>query len=841
MRVLLCAPFALVLCPLFAQTVDFTRDVEPVFAKRCSACHGAGQQMAGLRLDEPQAALKGSKSGPVIVPGKSAESKLIKRVANKTMPPVGEPLTRDQVAVLSAWIDQGAKWPAQQTKTGNPKSSHWSFQPIAKPAIPAVRKRDWPRNAIDAFVLARLEAENIQPSPEANKNTLIRRLSLDLTGLPPTPVEVDQFVADNRPDAYERTVDRLLASPHYGEKWARHWLDQAHYADSDGYEKDQVRPYAWRYRNWVINALNADMPFDQFTIEQLAGDRLSNPTVEQRVAAGFYRTVLTNREAGVDRAEARFEQTINRTNTVGTVFLGLTVGCAQCHNHKFDPIPQKEYYQLLSFVNNVEDVEIDAPLPGETGAYLRARAQYERDRADLLTKLDIAPMQAEWEAKIRKAIQDPGKDLEWDFIVTQNKAMVDRFVKVILTDPAKRSKRDSERLTNYFLRNPGPDLGKDVLRLPCIRDARAQIEALAATLPPYTQAMTVVDDSQPVATHIAVKGDYKSPGDEVQPGTLSVLPAFRANGTPDRLALAKWIVSRDNPLTARVAVNRMWQEFFGRGLVRTSEDFGTQGERPTHPELLDWLASEFMANGWSMKQMHKTIVMSATYRQSSSTRKELINKDADNSLLARQGRLRLPAELIRDAALSASGLMDDRIGGPSVRPPQPKGVAELGYANSVKWVESTGADRYRRGLYIHYQRTAPYPQLVNFDEPDSNVACTRRTRSNTPLQALNLLNDPVFLEAAQAFAIRIVKETPGTLNERLDFAYRTALGRKPSAFERERLARLFEEQREILKADEANRARLLPLTPEGIDPVEAATWVGISRVLLNLDEFITRE
>jgi hypothetical protein len=847
MRVFRCALFAALLSPLYPQSappVDFTRDVEPVLAKRCSGCHGAGQQMAGLRLDEPTAAMKGSKSGPVIIPGKSAESKLIQRVASKTMPPVGDPLTPEQVSTLRTWIDEGAKWPERQARgaQGNSKSSHWSFQPVATPAVPAVNKRDWPRNAIDTFVLARLESEKIEPSPEASRTTLIRRLSFDLIGLPPTPSEVADFLADTRPDAYERVVDRLLASPHYGEKWARQWLDLAHYADSDGYEKDQVRPFAWRYRNWVIKALNDDMRFDQFTLEQIAGDLLPHATTEQRVATGFHRTVLTNREAGVDRAEARFEQTINRTNTIGTVFLGLTVGCAQCHNHKFDPIAQKEYYQLLAFVNNVEEIDIDAPLPGETGAYLRARAVYERDRASLLEQHGIAPMQAEWEAKIRQAIQNPGKDLEWDFQITQNKAMVDRFVKVVMTDPAQRSKRDAERLTNYFLRTPGPDLNKDMLRIACIRDARRQIDEIQAALPPYAQAMTVIEDSQRVPTNIAIKGDYKSPGDEVQPNTLAVLPPLHATGVPDRLALARWIASKDNPLTARVVVNRMWQEFFGKGLVRTSDDFGTQGERPSHPELLDWLASEFMANGWSMKQMHKTIVMSATYRQSSNTRKELSSRDPDNSLLARQSRMRLAAELIRDAALSTSGLLDDRIGGPSVRPPQPKGVAELGYANSVKWVESTGADRYRRGLYVHYQRTAPYPQLVNFDEPDSNVACTRRTRSNTPLQALNLLNDPVFLEAAQAFAMRILKESPGTaFNDRLDYAYHLALARKPAASERDRLSRLFNEQHEILKADAANRDRLLPLPPEGIDAVDGATWVGISRVLLNLDEFFTRE
>jgi mono/diheme cytochrome c family protein len=837
----------LVCTSAFAADADFARDIAPIFAKRCQGCHGAAQQMSGLRLDVEDAAMKGGYSGPVIIPGKSGESRLIARVSSAKagfmMPPMGERLTSEQVAVLKAWIDSGAKWPALQAKTGNnpSRSNHWSFQPVNRPALPDVRNRAWIRNLIDAFVLARLEAEHIEPSPEAQKTTLIRRASLDLTGLPPSAAEVDEFVSDNRPDAYERLVERLLASPHYGEKWARQWLDLARYADSDGYEKDLVRPYAWRYRNWVIDALNKNMPFDEFTIEQIAGDLLPNATVEQRVATGFHRNTLTNREAGVDRAEARFEQTVNRANTIGTVWLGLTVGCAQCHNHKFDPISQKEYYQLVAFVNNVEEADIDAPLPGEIGGYLRARPAYDRERNEILNQYGISELQTIWESKMREAMAKPGVNLEWDFAVTAYRASVDNASKLIATDPATRTIRQQETLSNYFLHNTGPDFEREKAHANCLKEARARMDELNASFTPLTQAMTVVEDAHPAPAHIALGGDYRAPGVEVQPGTLAVLPALKQQGRVDRVALARWIASRENPLTARVAVNRMWQEFFGQGLVRTSDDFGNQGDKPTNPELLDWMAAEFMSNGWDVKQMHKTIVMSATYRQSSHVRKELLTRDPDNSLLARQSRLRLPAELIRDEALLASGLLNTAIGGRSVRPPQPAGVAELGYSNNVKWKESTGPERYRRGLYIHFQRTTPYPQLTNFDAPDSNVACTRRTRSNTPLQALNLLNDPVFLEAAQALAERTLKEGHGGTGEKLEYAFETCLSRKPTPAERERLSRYFDQQIGILKSDARAAFELLPVVPEGVDRTEAAAWVGISRVLLNLDEFITRE
>ncbi len=800
--------------PLIAQPVDFGHDIEPIFRSRCYGCHGAQQQMSGLRLDVADAAFAGSVSGPVIVPGKSGDSKLILRVSSDKpgfrMPPAGAPLSAQQIASLRQWIDEGAKWPAAPNTAATAKSGHWSFQPLARPSAPQVRRREWVRNPVDSFVLARLEKESIEPSPEADRATLLRRLSLDVTGLPSEPREIAEFIADNRPDWYERTVDRLLASPHFGERWGRYWLDLAHYADSDGYEKDLARPWAWRYRQWVIGALNRDMPFDRFTVEQLAGDLIPGAGLDERIATGFLRNTLTNREAGVDRAEARFEQLITRANTVGTTWLGLTVGCAQCHNHKFDPTTQKDYYALFAFFENAEEQDIDAPLAGERGPWLAARAAYEQKRNQILHQYCVRERERAWETKVREAFLNQGKDLEWNFQVTEFRAGYAGAEKVLNSDPEKRTKREENRLLDYFVRSIGPDFDRDKEISAELKQAREKLTALAANLPPYTQAPVMALDSAAPKTHIHIGGDYKALGIAVEPNTPGFLvPLGKRN--PTRLDLAQWIVARDNPLTARVTVNRLWQEMFGLGLVRTSEDFGTQGDKPSHPELLDWLASDFADNGWSLKSAIRTIAMSATYRQSSHARKELEQRDPENTLLARQNRVRLPAELVRDSALAASGLLNPAIGGPSVRPPQPAGVAELGYANSVKWKESTGADRYRRGIYIHYQRTTPYPLLGNFDAPDSNTTCSRRRRSNTPLQALNLMNDPVFHEAADALADRVQNEAP---EDPIGYAFRLCLGREPSTTERQRVARLVQ---------------------------DGGSLSAAARVLMNVDEFITRE
>ncbi len=827
---------AILLLATALQAQDYVRDVAPLLQAKCSGCHGAAKQMASLRLDEPSSLLK------VVQSGKPDESLLIERITSTkkgfSMPPGGR-LADAEIAAVRAWIEGGAKIPESLMVAGvKPnRSAHWAFQPIVRPAVPSTVNRIWARNAIDSFILAKLEQNGLVPAGEASRTTLLRRLSLDLVGLPPSPAEVASYLHDGRPDAYERQVDRLLASPHYGEKWARSWLDLARYADSDGYEKDQVRPGAWRYRHWVIDALNADMPYDQFAAEQLAGDLLPNATTEQLVATGFHRNVLTNREAGVDRAEARFEQNINRASTVGTVFLGLTVGCAQCHNHKFDPISQKEFYQLFAYVAKLEENDVDAPLAGEMGSYLQSRPKYEAARNAILKEYSIEDHQREWEKQIRQAIDTPGVNIEWDFSVTSFKAMVDNAVKLIRTDPAARKLQQRERLTNYFLSNNGPDNARLADVKNKLTEAKDKVNALNAGYTPLTLAMAVKEDETAPAAYIALGGDYKSKGADVEPGVPAA--ASTTSSTPrTRLEFARWLMSRENTLTSRVAVNRMWQELFGRGLVRTSEDFGTQGDKPSHPELLDWLASEFRDGGWSMKAMQRQIVLSAAYRQSSAVRPELLTRDPENILVARQSRLRLAAEAIRDSALAASGLLNSAIGGKSVKPPLPAGIAELGYGNSVKWVESTGPDRYRRGLYIHFQRTTPYPQLSNFDTPDMNVSCARRSRSNTPLQALNLLNDPVFLEAAQGLALRILREAPA---RRIDYAFTVALGRGPTAKEKDRFSTYIEQQTAVLRRDPGSAEALMPLHPDGTNPIESAAWVGASRVLLNLDEFITRE
>ena len=836
--------------PPAKSKIDFVRDIEPILHTKCYECHGSGMQMNGLRFDQKEAALKGGYSGPAVVVGNGTKSPLILRVASAKdgfkMPPAGPALTTREIGVLRAWIDQGAAWPdvpaapAGQKLSQAERRSHWSFQPIQRPGEPAVRQRSWGCNPIDSFVLARLESEGIAPSLEADKATLLRRLSLDLTGLPPTPRDVAAFLMDNGPDAYERQVDRLLASPHYGEKWARQWLDLARYADSDGYEKDLPRRYAWRWRQWVIEALNADMPFDEFTLEQVAGDLLAGATVDQKTATGFHRNGLKNREAGVKREEARFEELVDRTSTLGTTWLGLTVGCAQCHDHKFDPISQKDFYQLMAFFNNTEDTVVDAPLPGELGPALQSQPGFYAKRNELLKKYRVPELQPEWEARMRQAMDVPGKNLDWDFQVTAIRAMLDSAEKLLRKEEKLRTQREHDQVVNYFVRNPGPEIAKDKDTAERFKELVKQLQELDKSFPSVSQSYVLMESPQPVKTYVAVRGDYRRPGVEVPAAAPQFLPPLPENPKPSRLRLAEWLVSRQNPLTARVAVNRMWQEFFGRGLVRTSEDFGTQGEKPTHPALLDWLATEFMERGWRVKRMHKLIVMSAAYRQSSGARPDLKERDPGNTLLARQNRLRLSAELVRDAALQASGLLYPAIGGESIRPPQPESVSKLTYGTS-KWEENQGRERYRRGLYIHFQRTSPYPQMINFDAPDANVSAAQRRRSNTPLQALNLLNDPVFFEAAQTLAVRVLQESAPGWNERLDTAFQLCLSRKPSRSERDRLASYYDEQKKLNEKD-AESLKQLALNPlPGIEPADIAAWTGLSRVLMNLDEFITRE
>jgi hypothetical protein len=521
------------------------------------------------------------------------------------------------------------------------------------------------------------------------------------------------------------------------------------------------------------------------------------------------------------------------------------VGCAQCHNHKYDPISQKEFYQLTAFFNTQEEVNIPAPVAGEIGPYLAAKPEYDRKRRELLDEYKIPENEADWEDKLRYAQQHPTEHDDWIFAYGEFTHNIDNAKKVLYTPPEKRSEIQQAALTDYFLTACGSLYPKDHCEQLKLREARQKLDQLTATLPPLSYAPVLLENDTPPKTYIHLKGDWRDPGAEVHPGTLAVLPPMGQPAT--RLTLARWLVSPDNPLTARVAVNRIWQELFGRGIVKTSEDFGTMGDPPSHPELLDWLATEFQGAGgpspWSMKRMVRTIVTSAAYRQSSKARPELEQRDPDNTLVARQQRLRLPAELVRDEALYAADLLDLRIGGRSVKPPQPKGVAELSYAGSVKWEESTGADRYRRGMYIHFQRTTPYPQLTNFDAPSSNLSCTRRERTNTPLQALNLLNDPVFFEAAQGLALRLIREGPAGpgFRDRLNYAFAVTLARPPSTHEAERLGAFFDETTRNLRDHPETVAAMFPNRLEGVPQLDAAAWVELSRVLLNLDEFITRE
>jgi hypothetical protein len=827
-RLLALSALALSALPLWgaesARPVDYSREVQPILTRACVACHGTSKQRGGVRLDDGQLVLKGGNAGALVKPGKSGASRLVAVVAgldpDVKMPPAPRPaLTAAEVGVLRAWIDQGAKVPAAVQTTSATRSAHWAFQPIGRPPVPAGAGRHWVRNGIDAFVVARLEKERLAPAPEADRVTLFRRLHLDLIGLPPGPAEVDAYLADRSPTAYERAVDRLLASPAYGERWGRHWLDLARYADSDGYEKDTGRPFAWRYRHWVIEALNRDLGYDQFTIEQLAGDLLPGATTEQKVATGFHRNTLTNREGGVDQEQFRVEAVVDRVNTTTRVWLGLTLGCAQCHDHKYDPLSMRDYYGMFAFFNSDREANVPAPV-----AHLP-------DQAPGLTAAQARKLQTlENKAKAHRARQIPLKRQLWEQTLTPAQVqMLPADVQAILRVPAAQRSAQQVRALDDFV-------AKLDIALVAVEK---QIAQLRKRLPAAVLAQTLAL-GPPRKTHILLKGDFLRPGAEVSAATPAVLPPARANG--NRLDLARWLVAAENPLTARVAANWVWHKFFGRGLVPTLEDFGTQGEKPLHPELLDHLARALTERGWSLKALHRSIVTSAAYRQSSHVRPELAARDPYNVLLARQARLRLEAEVVRDVTLASSGLLVRRVGGPSVHPPQPAGVSELTYANSARWTESKGTDRYRRGLYTWFQRTSPFPMLMTFDAPDSNLCCVRRERSNTPLQALTLLNDATFVECARALGRRVVGEEPGDTAARLRHAFRLCVARAPTATELARLRKLFDDLHELAAGDARAAAQLAGSGwPAGVKSAEAAAWTALARALLNLDEVVTRE
>jgi len=1013
--------------PTLAAPVDFQRDIRPILADNCFKCHGPdeGARKGKLRLDTRDAALAGGRSGDdAIAPGKPDASPLLERIlstdAGRVMPPPAskKELTKAQIDLLRRWIAEGADY-----------RPHWAFVAPVAPAVPATRT-PWGRTPIDAFLMARLEKEGLSPSPEASKETLLRRLSLDLIGLPPTPAELDAFLADTAPDAYEKQVERLLRSPHYGEKWGRFWLDAARYADSDGYEKDKPRT-VWMYRDWVVAALNRDLPYDRFLTEQLAGDLLPDATQDQRVATGFLRNSMINEEGGIDPEQFRMEAMFDRMDALGKGVLGLTIQCAQCHHHKYDPISQEDYYRLFAYLNDTHEANLAVYTPEE-----------QRRRGDLFAKVrdleeglrhrtpDWKAKMAAWEVAVQKdqpawsvvkvqnasdnsqryVYHDDGSLAAWGYAPTKWSSQfagpsplrrVAGFRLEMLTDPdlplggpgrsplglfalseivveyadpknpgartkvklveatadyanAERDleamfddKTNKKRVTGpvgfaidgkdetawgidagpgrrnvdrkavfvpekpldlpegalltFTLKqmhggwnsddNQNNNLGRfrfsvtsapapkadalprrvrEVLAVPPEKrteaqnnavfsawretvaewkDANEAIEALWKQHPAGASQLTMQAREMGRTTHVLARGDFLKPGKAVGPGTPAFLNPPPKDAPPNRLGLARWLTAENAPTVSRSIVNRVWQAYFGTGLVASSEDLGTQSETPSHPELLDWLAVKFVKGGWSLKALHRTIVTSSAYRQSSKATAELRRRDPENRLVARGPRFRVEGETVRDIALSVSGLLNPAVGGPPVYPPAPAFlfVPPTSYGPKV-WKESTGEDRYRRALYTFRFRSVPYPVLTNFDTPNGDASCVRRVRSNTPLQALTTLNETLFLEAARALAVKTLTEGGATDASRLTFAFRRCTGRVPTEAESSVLLAFLTKQVEKFSAPEAKPWDLAandpsnpPALPANATPPQAAAWTALSRLLLNLDETITKE
>jgi mono/diheme cytochrome c family protein len=796
--------------------VDFAREVRPLLAARCFACHGPDDnaRKGKLRLDSRDAALKGGRSGdPAFTPGSPDKSELLARVTSdveqRAMPPskAGKRLSPKEIDTLRRWVAQGAEY-----------APHWAYaRPIRRP-LPAVKDAAWPRNGVDHFILGRLEKEGLRPTPEADRYALARRVALDLTGLPPTPADADAFVNDRAPDAYEKYVDKLLASPAYGERWATPWLDLARYADSQGFANDPDRTI-WRWRDWVIQALNDDMPFDQFTIEQLAGDLLPHPTTAQLVATGFHRNTLTNTEGGTNPEEFRSAAVVDRVNTTMSVWLGTTLACAQCHNHKYDPFAQKEYYQLYAVLNNCEDANggNDAP------TISAARIGMEKDFADLSDRL--ADRRPRFDAMTR---QQDAKQAEWEKGVDP-KTLPKDVADILARPPGQRDAKQKERLATHH-RSLSPDW----------KALDAEVRDLTGKLAQVSTSTPILREGKPRPTNVHIRGNFLDKGEAVQAGLPAAFDTPAPPGPLNRLALAKWLVSPDHPLTARVAVNRLWEEVFGVGIVETSEDFGIQGEPPSHPELLDWLATEYIRLGWDTKKMLKLLVTSAAYRQGAQASPELLRRDPHNRLLARGPRVRLSAEMVRDQALFASGLLSRKMYGPPVQPPKPNFGLTAAFGGSTDWQPSPGEDSHRRALYTRVRRNAPYPSLTTFDAPERTYCNVRRLRTNTPLQALVTLNDPVFFEAAQALGRRMLREGGDSVNSRITHGFRLVLTRPPTDKEVERLAALYEQARDHYGKDrkkaEALATKPIGPPPPGADVVDLAAWSVVANVLLNLDE-----
>jgi hypothetical protein len=760
------------------EAVDFSRDIQPILATHCYNCHGrdAHSRQADLRLDDREAAIRELPSGGrALVPGSVAESELVARIESTdpdtVMPPpeFKKPLTTRQIELLKAWVAGNA-----------PYAPHWSFSPVADPPQPAAPAdatlAAWPADPLDRFVLDRLVKEGLRPAQPADRETWLRRVSLDLTGLPPTSDERAAFLADDSADARERVVDRLLASPRHAEKMALHWLDVARYADTNGYNNDEERTQ-WPWRNWVIRAFAQNMPFDRFVVEQLAGDLLPKPTRDQRIATAFGRNHVLTTEGGVIHEEYRVEYVADRAQTTATAFMGLTLQCARCHDHKFDPISQREYFQLFAFFNSIPDPE----------------ARYASGKAINV----VGPF-------------------------VQLRSHADEAALIAINDRLGGEK-------------PDPDTAKEIA---AIEDRTVKV-------------MVMADLPEPRQAHVLDRGQYDAPRDPVAPGVPAFLPPLPEDGAANRLALARWLVDPRHPLTARVAVNRWWEMLFGRGLVETVEDFGTQGATPTHPDLLDHLATSLVRGGWDVRALLRRIVLSATYGQSSRAPAESFARDPDNRLLARGPRFRLPAETVRDQALFASGLLVERVGGPSVKPWQPAGLwEEVSVLHQAAYVPDQGEGLHRRSMYTFWKRTCPPPSMALFDAPDRETCVVRRARTNTPLQALVVMNDPTSIEAAKSLAVRSLgaaapSRSPSAASDAavVDHLYLLLLARGPSADERAAVLEKLAEFRRHFAADPAAARKFLAAGPDTDleAPAELAAWTMVAGTLLCLDETLTKE
>ena len=751
--------------------LDFNRDIRPILSNHCFPCHGpdAKTRQAKLRLDvRRQAIEKGA-----VVPGQPRASELLSRIEHsdqvKRMPPAttGKTLTPAQKNKLQHWIAEGANY-----------DTHWAWVPPVRPAIPAGKNVAWPRNQIDYFILSQLEQVGLTPSPEASRSTLIRRLSLDLTGLPPSLEEVESFINSSSEHDYNDLVERLLASTRFGERMAQHWLDLARYADSDGYHDDTNRSM-WPYRDYVISSFNQNKPFDTFTREQIAGDQIPDATREQKVGSAFHRNGPTSSEGGANPDEYRIKYAVDRVNTTAAVWLGVTLQCAECHDHKFDPFSQREFYQFMAFFDQVPGNHLFRGLYAPPSITLPSV-----DQSNQLTKLEA-----------------------------------------VVTKLEKKDENEEEENNTQLMA------------------AKKERDEFRDTIP---QLRVMQDSEIQQPTHVLVRGDFRQPAERVHPGVPAVFPPLPEVTSP-RLALAEWLVSADNPLPARVIVNRFWAMLFGRGIVKTAEDFGSQGEPPSHPKLLDWLALEFITSGWDVKHLLKYIVTSSTYRQSSAANAEQWRADPENRLLARGARFRLPAEMIRDNALYISGLLKEKIGGPSAKPYQPSGLwKEMSYGNSSGkgYQQDHGDNLYRRGIYTFWKRSILYPAFAIFDAPNREECTVRRPRTNTPLQAFVTLNSTAFVEAARVFAERILREELGP-EDRIDLAMEIALARSPSAVEKETLQGLLADMKAHYQTepDEACRIIAVGEWPVATDfsPVTLAAWTSVAQAILNLDETQTKE